>query len=376
MFTDRVPVRYLALGPIILLLYFLVHLGLDAKYWPSPRSELAEYRQEHNSAVWYHVDEVWGHSWQTDTLKEREDILFDGLRRFIRTRRHARSNLLFLVLAEDESSWGAENFAPERKFEDFLSLLDQTGVELSRASLGIMTSSESEYNRYRDVTLSSNLGRVTILLKTSHEPQDENLFTSRPRLGRHSKEFQSVRRANLALLRNELQTRTLQDERHIVWIDSDVKYFSPNIVQTMIHHSDTKPDASIITSLCNTSYWPDYDKNAFQGARPPPAAYRLAQQNLAEEEAQASWKHVGQLVQETDDELVPLDAVGATILYIRASLVHQGLTFPPYYVMGAGWGRDGWDGIETMGLCYVARYLRGGGCWTLGRDYYVEHTRH
>ena len=43
-------------------------------------------------------------------------------------------------------------------------------------------------------------------------------------------------------------------------------------------------------------------------------------------------------------------------------------------VIGTGWGKDGWDGLETEGMCYVARYLKGGGCYTLGGSHFVKHT--
>ena len=172
-------------------------------------------------------------------------------------------------------------------------------------------------------TISIPFSRVTILLKANDVIKDTNLFTSRPREGRHDKEFQTVRRANVALLRNELQARALYDERHIVWIDSDIEVLSTNIIQTMIYLSETKSDASIITALCNTAYWPDYNKNAFQGFRPPPASHRSGDPAITEEEAHAVPKYVGELILRTGgNNLIPLDSVGGTILYVRASLIH------------------------------------------------------
>ena len=366
---------YLILVPVAL---FLTWYSIYTHSGQSTQDALAAYRQEQNYETWYHVDEGWGHSWQSDTFKEREDLLFDGTRRFIRTSRHSRPKLLFLVLTEDESSWGADNSAPARTFADFLALLDSTGMNLGEAALGIMTSSAQEYNNYRNATLATAFSRVTLLLKPNDdESKGTNLYKSRPRGGRHDKAFQTVRRANIALLRNELQVRALHDERHIVWIDSDIQHLSPNIIQTMIHHSETQYDASIITALCNTSWWPDYDKNAFQGFRPPPASHVSADPAIAWEEARAEHTYVGELIKGTgDDDLIPLDSVGGTVLYVRADLVHQGLMFSPYYVIGTRWGMDGWEGLETQGLCYVAKYLRGGGCWTLGGGHYVTHTNH
>ena len=366
---------YLVLASIGVL--FILFLGLKEDFQPSgSKGKLAIYRHEHSSDIWFHVEEASTDIWESDTIEEREDVLFDGVHRFIRASHSSRPKLLFLVLTEDESSWGADSWSPSRTFEDFLTMINSTGLDLTSAALGIMTSSQSEYEHYRNVTAGTNLARLTLLLK-NEETKNTNFWTSVPREGRHSRAFQTIRRANVALLRNEVMERTLHDERHIVWIDSDIKYLSPGIIQRMIDHSETKPDASIITALCKTAYWPDYDKNAFAGFRPPPASHRVADAKIAQQEADAVHKYVGELVQGTnDDDLIALDSVGGTILYMRASLVHQGLTFSPYYVVGTGWGRDGWDGIETQGLCYVANYLVGGGCWTLGGGFYVEHTSH
>ena len=76
----------------------------------------------------------------------------------------------------------------------------------------------------------------------------------------------------------------------------------------------------------------------------------------------------------TDDDLIDLDTVGATILYLRASLIWRGLNFPHQFVVGTRWRKDGWDGIESEGLCYRARGLSGGKCAVLGGDWHVQHT--
>ena len=74
------------------------------------------------------------------------------------------------------------------------------------------------------------------------------------------------------------------------------------------------------------------------------------------------------------DELVPLDSVGGTILYIRADLIRRGVTFPTFNVVGTSWTSDGWIGVETEGICYVASSLAGGGCFLLGGDHHVRHA--
>lgn len=61
-----------------------------------------------------------------------------------------------------------------------------------------------------------------------------------------------------------------------------------------------------------------------------------------------------------------LDAVGATVLMLKAGLVRQGLMFATSYLVGTDWRSEGWDGVESEGLCITARSL-GAGCWGIRR---------
>ena len=309
-------------------------------------------------------------------VKEWEDVLFDGVRRFVRTSNHAQPELIFLVLTKDKSSWGQESRKPARTFYDFLDLINSTAIDLNTVSLGLMTSSEEEYDLYKEATAGTVLPRVTILFRRSDDDHDPNWWTSVPRGGRHAHAIQIRRRMHVATLRNELMSRTLHDERHLVWIDSDIQYFSPGIVQTMLNHSATVEDAGIMTARCQMGWNTNYDANSWAGARyKNPATGLIADDESLGETERVPQKHITELISgTTSGDIVHLDSVGGVILYIRASLVHQGLSFPPYNVIGTNWGKDGWDGLETEGVCYVARYLRGGGCYVLGGDNSVEHT--
>jgi hypothetical protein len=66
--------------------------------------------------------------------------------------------------------------------------------------------------------------------------------------------------------------------------------------------------------------------------------------------------------------------VGGTILCIRARLVREGVVFPHFNIVGTTWSQPGWIGVETEGLCYMAKGLTGGGCYTLGGKHYVRHS--
>ncbi|GMF14078.1 unnamed protein product [Phytophthora lilii] len=67
------------------------------------------------------------------------------------------------------------------------------------------------------------------------------------------------------------------------------------------------------------------------------------------------------------NDFVPLDSVGGTMLYVRADVHRQGVVFPMHYIIGSEWDEEGYDGIETEGLCYTAHFL-GFKCWGLPND--------
>ena len=56
---------------------------------------------------------------------------------------------------------------------------------------------------------------------------------------------------------------------------------------------------------------------------------------------------------------VPLDSVGGTVLWVDANLHREGVIFPPFYLIGSEWDRNGYDGIETEGICYIAKAMLG-----------------
>ena len=62
---------------------------------------------------------------------------------------------------------------------------------------------------------------------------------------------------------------------------------------------------------------------------------------------------------------------------MKASLWRQGLGFATSYLVGTDWKDEGWDGVESEGLCAAARNLineeygrQGGvGCWGVVEGY-------
>lgn len=72
--------------------------------------------------------------------------------------------------------------------------------------------------------------------------------------------------------------------------------------------------------------------------------------------------------------LVRLDAVGATVVMMKSALVRQGLVFSVGYMVGMDWGDEGWDGIESEGLCLQARTM-GSACYGMvERRWWSKHS--
>lgn len=304
-------------------------------------------------------------------LREKETVLSDGVTYYQREHHDRQASILWLVMTKDEKSWGKKNKEHSaRSFGSFLNLLASTRLNLTDVSLGLLTSCEQEYRLYKSATKALGLARVTVILNKGYLEKEELLNANRkdPRI-------QTARRSELARLRNYLMLKALHDESHIVWLDADVFYLDEGIVQTMIAHAQRRQDVGLLTARC--TYGPNfnYDKNAWAGTRPPPPELELADPTSAQAETNAQPQRlVDELVKGTkDDDLIPLTAVGATILYIRASLVLQGLSFPHQYTVGTRWTRDGYDGLETEGLCYRAKGLSGAGCSLLGGKWHVKH---
>ena len=298
-----------------------------------------------------------------------------GIRHYTRERLQppsSEADLLILVIIKDRESWGSDSAWVPRTFCSFLYMLHNASIDLSAVSLGILTPSLEEFNTYQTLTKHQPFARVSLILHPGYGDQEEN------RGDRHSNNVQRKRRGELARLRNYLMLQSLQrEDKHVIWFDADVYQMTPGLIPAMLAHT-ADPKVGVITVRCNIGGGSDYDLNAWVGPRSSPNEEQKAQLALDS----GSWiagseegsKHMGDLVQGTrDDELVKLDAVGGTMLYLRASLVRQGLVLSVTYIVGTTWEREGWDGIETEGICTQARGL-GAGCYGMGGKWETWHS--
>ena len=161
-------------------------------------------------------------------------------------------------------------------------------------------------------------------------------FRMPPGIHRWEPAFQLGRRNILARARNRLLSAALDDEDWVLWIDVDIIAYPTDIISRLL-----APDFDIVTPHCVTmpgggsfdaNSWTDYGKTLLQHRRGTGA--------------------------------MRLDAVGGTMLLVRADLHRDGLIFPPF-PYGVANNRIRPQGeIETEGLGIMAADM-GVQCWGL-----------
>ena len=115
--------------------------------------------------------------------------------------------------------------------------------------------------------------------------------------------FQIPRRKILAKARNQLLFRALADEDWVLWLDVDVIDYPPDLIERLL-----ATGRDIVHPHCVKRYGgPTFDLNA--------------------------WRDHGRLHMEDlrgGPDLVRLDAVGGTVLLVRADIHRDGLIFPSF----------------------------------------------
>jgi hypothetical protein len=188
--------------------------------------------------------------------------------------------------------------------------------------------------------------RVTLVKKDFgfHMPVD---------MPRYEAVYQPARRAVLARSRNHLLFRALDDEDWVLWLDVDVIDYPPNVIEKLI-----ALDCDIVHPHCVLEPGGEtFDLNAWRDH---------------------GRKRMGDL---RGSGLVRLDAVGGTMLLVRADRHRDGLVFPPFFYgarsrlvrephpLGGGIVGE----IETEGLGIMARDM-GIECWGLP-DLEIRHAK-
>lgn len=128
-------------------------------------------------------------------------------------------------------------------------------------------------------------------------------FSIPPSLPRWTPGLQYPRRVILAKSRNYLLSRALDDEDWVLWLDADVIQYPADVLQKLLSYG-----RSIIQPHCvKTPGGPTFDLNAW---------------------SQKGTVHIEDFRGMPSPQ--PIDAVGGTMLLIKADLHREGLIFPPF----------------------------------------------
>ena len=226
-----------------------------------------------------------------------------------------------------------------RHLDRHMALIEQLAWPRDRLSIGLLESDSTDgtWERLRDAEprLARRAGRVS-LVKLDYG------FTIPDGVPRWAPEIQKVRRSILARARNQLLFRALREEAWVLWIDVDVIDYPPDIIHRLL-----ATGFEIVHPHCvKTPGGATFDRNAWS---------RQGSATLEDFRGRAA---------------VRLDAVGGTMLLVKADLHRDGLVFPPFpYGVGNPrirprhpvWGQGE---IETEGLGIMALDM-GMQCWGL-----------
>jgi glycosyltransferase involved in cell wall biosynthesis len=117
--------------------------------------------------------------------------------------------------------------------------------------------------------------------------------------------LQPVRREILARSRNYLLSQSLGDAAWVLWLDVDLIEYPPDIIERLLGFGKDILHPNCVKQPGGKSY----DWNAWAGEG------RLLMSDLRGR-----------------GELVEIESVGGTMLFIRADLHREGLVFPPFYL--------------------------------------------
>ncbi|OWZ03272.1 hypothetical protein PHMEG_00025029 [Phytophthora megakarya] len=267
-----------------------------------------------------------------------------------------RDTVLIICVFNDAESWGKN-----RNIVDFFKLIGSFNYPKTKISITLLTSSKNEFDKikllFRDYI--EQYPRLSVIFRNDFA--QEGLT----RTNRHDHALQAGRRRMLARYRNYALLSTMESwHQHVLWLDADIIAIPPILLLTMVESG-----RDIVEPLCvrkTKDKWYNYDANAWVGQRKVRSSSDV---NFVPGPLNARSFHN---LPDKSKPFVELDSVGGTMLYVRADIHRQGVVFPTNYVIGSEWGREGYDGIETEGLCYSAHFL-GFKCWGMPKDA-IQHV--
>lgn len=230
----------------------------------------------------------------------------------------------------------------ERHLNDYFAALGRLTYPGRLISLGFLESDSA------DGTYAALAARLPALRKRYRRAQlwkRDFGFHIPARYRRWSPAFQIPRRTVLAKSRNHLLSRALAGEDWVLWLDVDVIDYPADVIESLLATGREIVQPHCVVEPGGRTF----DHNA--------------------------WRDHGRI--HMDDlrggpDLVRLDAVGATMLLVKADLHREGLIFPPFLYGNRSafvrdpnpWNRQTVGELETEGLGIMARDM-GYQCWGL-----------
>ncbi|KAG3116156.1 hypothetical protein PI124_g4427 [Phytophthora idaei] len=268
--------------------------------------------------------------------------------------KHQDSVLVMVVLKD------ADSVGEGRTAKDFLELLGSFDYPKEKMSVTVLTSSTSEFKvvkRHFKKQIEW-YSRLSVLFRNDFALP--NVVT---RENRHDNEVQVNRRRVIARYRNFALLSALELwHQHVVWLDADVHRIPSGLLKKMIRSGLDIVEPMCVRMKANGKDWYEYDLNAWVGQR----KVRRSARDSNFVPGDSSVKRMKQFYGK-EETFVPLDSVGGTMLYVKADVHRQGVIFPVHHLIGSEWTSEGYDGIETEGLCYIAHFL-GFKCWGMPND--------
>lgn len=292
----------------------------------------------------------------------------------------AEGTLLVVSLIANVNSFGKG-----RGFGDFMDVIGSLDYDKSKVNLAFFCGTTELFDQAdafveNFLQTGAQYGKIT-LLRADFLKSD---FAS----SEHNDNVQRQRRRLIARARNYAVISSLDSEQYTIFMDADiVKFDQKDMVRRFV-----ASEKDIVVPRIESGPNNDYDRNSWRGERisPPQNQQKLMDENrwsevtfVPRDKAKAMF-HLGDHVRDVKDSapedpklnldyVTPLDSVGGAVLFAKSIIYKQGVVFPPYYIVGTTWGRhEGFDGIETEGLCYIAR-LVGYLCWGMP-NLVAQHT--
>jgi peptide chain release factor subunit 1 len=229
---------------------------------------------------------------------------------------------------------------------DYFRLLARLDYPTDRLAIGMLEGDSSD-NTFADCErwLRESSGRFRRADLFKHEFG----FRIAPGTSRHEASIQLQRRSVLAKARNHLLFSALEpDDQWVLWLDVDLADYAPDTLRRLLAAGKdiVHPDCVVHpATVADAGGLGSFDLNAW---------------------SDNGQRHLHDFRGGT--ELVPLDAVGGTMLLVRADRHRDGLVFPcyPYGVQSLRVrprGMNDWYGeIETEGFGIMATDM-GTQCW-------------